>query len=177
MNYKVFIATSVDGYIADENDSVDWLMKFEIPGGGDGGYHSFIKTVDAIVMGRKTYEKVMGFDIVWPYTLPVYVLTKTLKEVPKEMKSKIEFVDMSLDELEKHLEIKGHNNIYIDGGKLITSYLNEKRVAEVTITRMPILLGKGSPLFGNFESVVNLENGKVSDLGAGIFQVKYECRY
>ncbi|MEY4029012.1 MAG: hypothetical protein RJA90_197 [Bacteroidota bacterium] len=79
---KVFIATSLDGYIADLNGSVDFLYDYPDIEGEDMGYLAFIASIDALVMGRKTFETVLGFDVDWPYDRPVFVWTTELKEVP-----------------------------------------------------------------------------------------------
>jgi dihydrofolate reductase len=81
----VFIAKSLDGYIADKDGGIDWLHSIPNPDQIDMGYNKFIDRIDAIVMGRKTYETVCGFDIPWPYTKPVFVVSNTLKEVPEKL--------------------------------------------------------------------------------------------
>ena len=74
---KVFIATSLDGFIADKNGSVDFLYKYPEPSGEDMGYYNFMSTIDALVMGRKTFETVLGFGVEWPYTKPVFVTSSS----------------------------------------------------------------------------------------------------
>ena len=90
MNKKnsVFIATSLDGYIADKNDGIDWLNSVPNPDNDDMGYLEFSNRIDALVMGRKTFETVLGFDVDWPYDKPVFVLSNKLKEIPESHKDK-----------------------------------------------------------------------------------------
>jgi len=76
---SVFIATSLDGYIADRNGKIDWLNTIPNPDNNDMGYTEFTKGIDALLMGRKTFETVLGFDGDWPYNKPVFVLSNKLK--------------------------------------------------------------------------------------------------
>ena len=90
MNKKnsVFIATSLDGYIADKNGGIDWLHSIPNPENDDMGYVEFNNEIDALVMGRTTFETVLGFDVEWPYDKPVFVLSNKLKEIPESHKGK-----------------------------------------------------------------------------------------
>ena len=90
MNKKnsVFIATSLDGFIADKNGEIDWLHSLPNPNNEDMGYNDFTRDIDALVMGRTTFETVCGFDIDWPYIKPVFVLSNTLNEIPESHKGK-----------------------------------------------------------------------------------------
>ena len=90
---KVFIAASLDGYIADQYGSVDFLYQYPEPAGEDMGYYNFMSTIDALVMGRKTFETVLGFGVEWPYTKPVFVWTSHLKSVPKELEPKVQLIN------------------------------------------------------------------------------------
>ena len=148
MSNKVFIATSLDGYIADSNNSIDWLHAVPNPEGNDAGYASFTAGIDALLMGRTTYEMVMGFDIPWPYEKPVFVLSTTLKEVPEELKGKVEIVNSSLEEVLAYINGKGFNNLYIDGGRTIQSLMAKDLIDDLILTRIPVVLGAGVPLFG-----------------------------
>lgn len=147
MKNKVFIATSLDGYIADKNGNIDWLQKIPNPTQNDMGYQEFISQVDAIIMGRKTFETICGFNIDWPYTKPVFVLTNTLKDVPIGFEDKIDFVKGDLRNVIANVHEKGYFNLYIDGGKTIQRFLKEDLIDELTITIIPYLLGDGVSLF------------------------------
>jgi dihydrofolate reductase len=145
---KVFIATSLDGYIADHNGNIDWLHAIPNPEGIDMGYGDFMSSVDALVMGRTTYETVLGFDIPWPYDKPVFVLSSTLKEVPEDLSEKVFLVNGALKDVLSKIHAQGYQNLYIDGGQTIQSFLRDGLISEMIITRIPILLGGGSSLFG-----------------------------
>jgi len=121
------------------------------------GYAQFTSSIDAIVMGRTTYETVLGFGIDWPYKKPVYVLSNTLKVVPSELKDKIKLVKGDLTSVLKEIHNDGHYILYIDGGKTIQSFLNENLIDEMIITTIPILLGGGFPLFSDLDKPINFQ--------------------
>jgi dihydrofolate reductase len=154
---KVFIATSLDGYIADKNGSIDWLNDIPNPDNLDMGYGDFITQIDAIIMGRTTFETVCSFDIDWPYTKPVFVLSNTLSELSKEYKGKAFPIKGALTEILEQIHEKGYNRLYIDGGVTIQSFLKEDLIDSLTITIMPFLLGGGSPLFGECQKTLAFE--------------------
>ncbi|MBC8767805.1 dihydrofolate reductase [Arenibacter sp. BSSL-BM3] len=143
----VFIATSLDGYIADRNGGLDWLTSVPNPELSDMGYKNFVAQVDALVMGRNTFETVCGFDGDWPYNQPVFVLSSTLKTIPEKYRDKAELVKGSLNEILKQIHDKGYHNLYIDGGVTIQNFLKEDLIDEMTITTIPIVLGGGTALF------------------------------
>lgn len=154
---KVFIATSLDGYIADKNGGVDWLHAIPNPDHNDMGYVEFISGIDALVMGRTTFETVIGFDVPWPYTLPVFVLSNQLKEIPETHKDKAFLVRGTLAEILENIHRKGYNSLYIDGGTTIRSFLSEDLIDEMILTTIPILLGGGSTLFGALPTELKFE--------------------
>jgi dihydrofolate reductase len=146
MNY-VYIAASVDGYIASKNGGVDWLQELPNPDHDDYGYSAFMENIDALVMGRNTFEKVLTFGD-WSYKKKVFVLSSTLSEVPDELRGKVEMVSGSLVNVLQYIHSLGFESLYIDGGKVIQSFLAEDLIDELIITRIPIILGEGIPLFG-----------------------------
>ena len=154
----VFIARSLDGYIADKNGGLDWLNAIPNPDHLDMGYENFIKGVDAIVMGRITFETVCSFDMDWPYNKPVFVLSKTMDMVPEKYQGKAEIVKGSLPEVLEHIHTKGYSRLYIDGGNTIQSFLKEDLIDELIITTIPILLGGGSPLFNELPKELEFEH-------------------
>lgn len=154
---KVFIATSIDGYIADKNGGIDWLDSIPEINTIDSGYEAFTSTIDAIVMGRATFETVCGFDIDWPYQKPVFVLSKTLTEIPEEYLGKAHLLKGTLSEILEQIHSQGYYRLYIDGGKLIQSFLKEDLIGEMVITVIPVLLGGGTPLFGEVEKQLDFE--------------------
>jgi dihydrofolate reductase len=154
---KVFIATSLDGYIADAEGGIDWLHAIPNPEHDDMGYLQFTSEVDALVMGRTTFETVAGFDIDWPYTKPVFVLSNSLKTIPAGYEDKIELVNGKLTDVLKFIHKKGYRQLYIDGGRTIQSFLNEDLIDEMVITVIPILLGNGIPLFAELSNQLTFE--------------------
>ncbi|MUP46957.1 dihydrofolate reductase [Gramella sp. BOM4] len=145
---RVFIATSIDGYIADADGKIDWLQSIPNPENIDLGYSDFLKGIEAIIMGRNTFETVLSFGIKWPYQLPVFVLTSSLKEIPEIVKTeKIELISGNLKQILAKLEHDGFHNIYVDGGRTIQAFINEDLIDEMVITIIPVILGAGIPLF------------------------------
>ena len=147
---SVFIATSLDGFIAREDGSIDWLMEANTRAtpGEDGGYKAFISTVDGLVIGRHSFEKVLSFDA-WPYgDLPVIVMTSRPLEIPKHL---IHCVSSSAErpiDLVKRLTNTGFQHLYIDGGITIQKFIASHLIHELTITVAPVLIGSGRSLFG-----------------------------
>jgi len=156
-NY-VYIATSLDGFIATENGGLDWL-EVPNPDKSDYGYADFIKGIDALVMGRNTFEKVLTFDE-WSYNKPVFVLSNTLTKLPESVAGKAEIVKGDIASVIHKLNQQGYKNLYIDGGKVIQSFLREDLIDEIIITRVPVLLGKGIPLFGESEHSIMFKHTK-----------------
>ncbi|NER96910.1 MAG: dihydrofolate reductase [Symploca sp. SIO1B1] len=150
MTNYVYIATSLDGFIATSNGGLDWLEEIPNPEQSDYGYAEFIKSIDAIVMGRNTFEKVLTFGQ-WVYVKPVFVLSNSLTKLPEDLLGKAEIIRGDLKEIITQLHQKGYQNLYIDGGRVIQSFLQEDLIDEMIITLIPILLGKGFPLFGELE--------------------------
>lgn len=144
---KVFFATSSDGYIADQSGGLDWLHSVPNPDHNDMGYSSFMSEVDALIMGRNTFETVCGFDMDWPYDKPVFVLSNSLQEIPNEYVGKAKLVKGELTDIIKEINSKGHQRLYIDGGSTIKNFLKEDLIDEMIITTIPVMLGGGTPLF------------------------------
>lgn len=144
----VYIATSIDGYIATSDGSIDWLHEPPNPSNSDYGYSEFVKNIDALIMGRNSFDKVITFDE-WPYKEKIFVLSSTLTEIPPELSGKVEFISGSPKEALSIAHSQGFNDFYIDGGLVVQSFLAEDLIDELIITRIPILLGGGIPLFGD----------------------------
>ena len=155
---KVFIAKSLDGYIAGKNGEIDWLDMIPNPDHSDLGWNNFIKDIDAILMGRKTFDFVASYDGDWPYTKPLYVLSSTLEAIPARLESKASLVNGTISDVLKMIHMNGHTRLYIDGGSTIQSFLKEDLIDELIITTLPILLGGGIPLFGDLEKRMVFEH-------------------
>ena len=154
---KVFIATSIDGYIADNNGGIDWLHEIPNPQGIDMGYSEFNSQIDALVIGRATFGTVCGFDMDWPYQKPVFVLSNSMATIPKKYEGKAELVKGSLKNILEYIHKKEYYHLYIDGGKTIQSFLKEDLIDEITITVIPFLLGSGIPLFADLPKRLEFE--------------------
>jgi len=155
---SVFIATSLDGCIARSDGSIDWLERANasVPAGEDCGYANFMQTVDAIVMGRATFEKVLGFPD-WPYAnLPVYVLSTTINNLPPGAPNTAHLLNAAPDDVVRSSAEAGHRHLYIDGGRTIQVFLNAGLITDLTITVIPILLGSGIKLFGELQADTDL---------------------
>ncbi len=146
MSNTVYIATSLDGYIARSDGSIDWLMEIPNPGNSDYGFSAFIDSIDGILMGRNTFETVVSFNE-WPYIKPVFVLSNTMKVLPEAYRELATIVNGEITDIVKTLNKDGIRNIYIDGGKTIQSFLKRDLIDELIITRIPVILGSGIPLF------------------------------
>lgn len=157
MKNKVFIATSLDGFIADQTGNIDWLHSIPNPEQTDMGYTAFTQTIDAWVMGRTTFETVCGFDMEWPFDKPVFVLSTQMTEIPEKYVGKAELVKGSLSEVLDYIHRGGYHQLYIDGGKTIQSFLQEDLIDEMIITTIPLLLGGGFPLFGSLPQRLTFE--------------------
>lgn len=152
MSNIVFIATSLDGYIADEQGGIDWLHAIPDPEKTDMGFDSLMTRIDGLVMGRNTFEKVLSFGIDWPYSKPVFLLSTSLTSVPSGYEDKVTIVNGSINEIVTRLNADGYKQLYIDGGKTIQSFLNSDLIDEMVITTVPLLIGGGIPLFGSLAS-------------------------
>nr|CRH05645.1 conserved protein of unknown function [include conserved C-terminus domain of the bifunctional deaminase-reductase] [Candidatus Magnetococcus massalia] len=157
MSNSVFIATSLDGYIADKQGGLDWLHSIPNPEKRDLGFVAFMQSVDALVMGRNTFEVVCGFECDWPYDKPVFVLSNSLREIPSAYSDKATLMQGTPHEVVEKLDVMGLSKRYIDGGITIQRFLQAGLIDEMTITQLPILLGGGSPLFGKLNASVDWE--------------------
>jgi dihydrofolate reductase len=168
----VYIATSLDGYIATTDGGLDWLNAVPNPDGSDYGYAEFIKDIDAILMGRNTFEVVRGFGA-WSYTKPVIVLSHSLKHLPDDLEGKVTIASGSPTELLAQCEARGLSNLYIDGGQTIQAFLQADLVDNLIITRVPILLGGGIPLFGELAQPLPLTHIATESFSNGLVQSTY----
>jgi dihydrofolate reductase len=170
MRCSVFIATSLDGFIARPDGALDWLPA----GGGEPhGYDEFIATVDAILIGRKTFETVLSFDA-WPYGLkPVVVLSRTLSAVAVPEGAVCERMEGSPREIVDRLAARGMEHLYVDGGITVQGFLREGLIQRMTITRIPVLLGSGIPLFGPLTGDVRFEHVATRSFPSGMVQSEY----
>lgn len=170
-NY-VYIAASLDGFIAAPDGGLDWLMEIPNPDGSDYGFAEFMGKVDALVMGRNTFEKVLTFDE-WFYDKPVFVLSNSLSTVPDKASGKAEIINGEVNSVVKELNAKGYNNLYIDGGKTIQSFLEADLIDHLIVTRVSLLLGDGIPLFGKLVKLMKFRHEKTEVLNEVLVQSHY----
>ena len=172
----VFIATSLDGFIARPNHAIDWLEN-QGTTTEEHGYTQFIDSVDGIIFGRKTYEVVLNLtsDDDWPYPKPVIVLSRTLtnSDIPLHLTDKVTITDQTPSDLLATLDQKGWKRAYVDGGITIQSFLNEGLIDDLIITTLPVLIGRGIPLFGNTTKDIHLELINTRQYPSGLAQSHY----
>jgi dihydrofolate reductase len=169
-----FVAASLDGFIARQNGSIDWLEPFNAAE-EDHGYDAFIADKDGIVMGRGTFETVLGFGH-WPYALPVIIMSQTLtvEDIPDALADLVAICDMDPAELLVALAEEGWQKAYVDGGQLLQSFLRAGLLDDITVTRVPVLLGQGRPLFGTLAADVHLMHQHTFSFPSGLVSTKYK---
>ncbi|WP_419834628.1 dihydrofolate reductase family protein [Endozoicomonas atrinae] len=173
MSNCVYIATSLDGFIADKNGGLDWLHSIPNPDGSDMGFADFMATIDALVMGRNTFETVLSFDGEWPYPKPVYVASNSLEIVPADVDDKASLIQGTPEEIITALNGRGLKNLYIDGGATIQQFLQCDLIDEMIITTIPVLLGEGIPLFAHLERPLEFEHLKTDVLLGSLVKSHY----
>ena len=168
MRASVFVGASVDGFIARKDGALDWLPQEPEP----HGYEEFIATVDTIVMGRGTFETVMGFGA-WPWAprMRVVVLSSRALELPKQ---NVEQMNGEPSEIVANLDAKGAKHLYIDGGVTIQRFLRAGLIQRLIVTRVPVLIGEGIPLFGSLPHDVRLKHVATRTYPSGLVQSEYE---
>ncbi len=176
---SVFIATSLDGFIAREDGDLNWLdaANAAVPVGEDCGYESFMSSIDVLVMGRYSYEKVLSFGD-WPYRdKPAIVLSSQAIEIPRSISKFVQQSSESPKELSERLSNEGVNRIYVDGGITIQRFLAAGLIHDITITVIPVILGKGKSLFGDFEKDISLEHIATIAYDFGFVQSSYRVKH
>lgn len=177
MSVKVFIGISLDGYIADRNGGLNFLTDAPNPNNLDYGFVEFMLRIDGLVMGRKTFEAICKSSPKWPFSKPTYVLSKTLKEVPEKLKGKVEIFAGIPHEVIRAMKEKKATRLYIDGGKVIRSFLNEDLVDEMTLIQMPVLLGGGTQLFGSLSEHMEFEHINTEVFQNGLLKTRYRRKH
>jgi len=169
----VFVGASVDGFIARENGALDWLPE----GGGEPhGYDEFMATVDAIVIGRKTFETVLAFET-WPYGAKFVVV---LSDKPLDLSGararggNVEHMGGPPTDIVKLLAARGFRHLYVDGGITIQRFLRAGLIDRLVITRVPVLIGRGIPLFGSLPEDIRLRHIATRSYPSGLVQSEYE---
>lgn len=171
---RVFIASSLDGFIAGEHDDLSWLPPPD-PSGSDHGYGAFMAQVGALLMGRRTFDVVAGFEGPWPYAdKPVLVATRRplLAPVPA-----VRAVDGPIDALiAEAKQAAGEQDVYLDGGDLIRQALDAGLIDELVVTLIPVVLGRGHPLFAGVQQRQRFELAASAALAGGLVQLTLRPR-
>jgi dihydrofolate reductase len=168
MQCSVYIASSLDGFIARRNGALDWLSMALRPN-EDYGYRRFHDSVDTMIVGRKTYDVVLGFGE-WPYAGKRCVV---LTHRPLGPRHGEEFFDGSPAELVERLGKEGAKRAYVDGGAVIQQFLAADLVDDITLSIIPVLLGDGVPLFGAIGREVRLRHSASRSFESGLVQIEY----
>ena len=171
MTVSVFIGTSLDGFIARPNGDLDFLP----PDGGEPhGYNEFIAGVDALVIGRKTFETVLAMSP-WPYgNKRVVVLSSEPVDLSAVAGGTVEQMSGSPAEIVSRLAASGAHHLYIDGGITIQGFLRAGLIQRLVITRVPVLIGDGVPLFGTLPRDVRLRHVATRHYPSGLVQSEYQ---
>lgn len=165
----VFIGVSVDGFIARPDGDLKWLTERDLAF-EETGYEEFMAGIDALIIGRTTYETVLAMDE-WVYTKPVFVLSTTLgaADITRDDVS----VHHDIDSIVQAFTDAGHTNAYVDGGATIQNFLRLGLIDSLILSYAPVLIGSGARLFGDLVTDVDLELVETKPLTAGFVQTKY----
>lgn len=184
---SVFLGMSVDGFIARLDGDISWLEGGDsgaapddgsapLPddgAGGDFGFAEFVAGIDALVMGRSTYDFIAPFAE-WPYQgKPVHVLSTTLEPGADARIT----VHRSLEEAVEALSAAGYRRVYVDGGKTVHTFLRAGLIADLTLSRVPVLIGTGHTPFGEFAADIRLEHVQTRSYPGGMVQSSYRVRH
>ncbi|MEZ4299054.1 MAG: dihydrofolate reductase family protein [Polyangiaceae bacterium] len=172
---SVFIATSLDGFIARDNGGIDWLDQANgtVTPGEDCGYKAFISSVDVLVMGRGSFEKVLTLGPWFYGELRVVVLSRTGVEIPEALAKSVSVSGEAPRALMERLAAEGARHVYVDGGLVIQSFLREGLIDEMIVTTIPVLIGSGKRLFGELPGDVWLSHRSTIAYSFGFVQSKY----
>lgn len=173
MRVSVFVGTSVDGFIARRDGALDFLPE----GGGEPhGYEEFMASVDALVIGRNTFETVLGFGE-WPYGKKrVVVLSSKPLDLSVVQGGVLEQMTGEPAEIVAKLAATGAQHLYIDGGNTIQRFLRAGLIKRLIITRVPVLIGDGIPLFGTVPNDIRLDHVATRHYPSGLVQSEYRIR-
>jgi dihydrofolate reductase len=169
----VFVASSLDGFIAGPKDELDWLSIRE---GVQDTFTPFLERVGAILMGRRTFDVVCRFEEQWPYgERPLLVATSRSLEAPRPSVQPV--TGGILELVGQAKEAAGRDDVYVDGGQLIRTSVDAGLVDEITVTLMPVILGQGIPLFAGASQRHHLELLRSRPIGGGLVELKYGPRH
>ena len=170
----MFMAMSLDGFVAREDFGLDWLMK-QMTEGEDHGNAAFMESVDGLVLGSGSFRTMLTFDT-WPYEKPVVVLSRTMRssDIPDELRDKVTLSALAPRQLMASLSEQGWKRAYVDGGKIIQSFMREGLIADMTVTIVPILIGAGKRMFGTLDADIDLHLLESKSFPSGLVTSRYE---
>lgn len=178
MKASVYIATSLDGFIARDEGALDWLDEANttVSEGEDCGFQTFMDSVDTLIMGRKTYEKVLSLGQ-WPYgETPVVVLSRKSISFPSSLPDTVTHSSESPQDLLARLSNEGEKHVYVDGGNTIQGFLSVGLIDEITVTVIPVILGGGIPLFTSLDKEIKLTHVQTTMYDFGFVQTTYSVK-
>lgn len=169
----LYIASSIDGYIADINSDIDWLSNYSITSTMNYGYDKFFESVDTVIMGWKTYRDILNMDVVYPYKNKTsYIITRNRINKPSE---NFHFITDNIIETIVSLREKRGKDIWlVGGGELISMFLNHDLIDEMIISYIPITLGDGIPLFPKSKKEFNWKLIDSKPYDNGVLTVDYQ---
>lgn len=168
------MAMSLDGFVAREDFGLDWLMKQKVEG-EEHGHEDFMDSIDGLVMGSGSFRTVLAFEQ-WPYTKPVVVLSRSLTndDIPIELRDQVTIMVKEPPDVMKSLSDRGWKRAYIDGGKIIQSFMRDGLISDMTVTIVPILIGTGKRMFGELNADIDLQMLDVKSFPSGLVTTRYK---
>ena len=157
MTCYVYLGMSIDGYLSGPDGALDWLEYVPVPEGDDLGFGDFMAGIDLVVMGRRTFDTLIGFDVGWHYGVPGMILSRTLQTVPEAFADQVQLAAGSPAEIIELAANQGFHNLYIDGGDTVRRFLDADLIDEMILSQIPVLLGGGAPLFGPLVARLDFE--------------------
>lgn len=171
---KLYIAASIDGYIAESDGDLDWLMKYPVNAETNYGYDDFFKSIDTVIMGGRTYRDILNMDFTWPYKdKKTYVLTRN----PQKSKDDIHFISDNIIEFVSELRNEGRKDIWlVGGGEIISLFLSHELIDEMIITTIPVILGDGIALFPKISKTSKWETIDFQKYSNDVTQIHYAIK-
>ena len=172
----IFIGISLDGFIARRNHDIGWLTEYPTLG-EDHGFNAHMDRVDAVVMGRGTFEVIKDMQP-WYYAKPVVVLSHSLRQsaLAEDIADKVEILEASPQAAMDMFAARGWSRVYVDGGQVIQSFLRAGLISDMVISRIPVLIGDGIPLFGALDADMVLDHVETRSFPSGMVQSVYRVK-
>lgn len=170
----LYIAISLDGYIAKPDGNLDWLTSFPAPKKGDYGYIELLNSIETTIMGRKTYEEIIGFGIEWPYTEYDSHIVTTNKNLKIQSPNTYILSDRLVDFLIERKKRATKDIWLIGGGQLVSKFINEGLLDRMIITIIPKIIGDGIRLFPNNTAETDWRLAEVKTFDTGAINLIYE---